>query len=558
VNGLLTMSKRAITITANDRTKAYGEEVTFAGTEFTITSGTLATGDSVTSVTLASEGAAANAAYKAGGYPIVPSDAQGTGLANYEITYANGLLTITKLAITIKATNRTKPYGQELLFVGTEFEITSGELKAGDSVSSVDLESEGAAASAPYKAEGYPIVASNAQGTGLGNYEITYVDGLLNITRAAITIIANDAEKVYGEVLTFDGTEFTVSGELQNGEQVTSVYISSVKAADDGTDAGEYEEEIVPFYPVTGIDTNNYEIAFSNGTLTVTQATLTIAVNNVSWKVGKPRPANSFADFSGQLQADDTVADITGGTGLATDVDYTNTVWNASEPTRDDAGPYADEIWIDVASLDGAKAQNYLIEIDPGDLTVIDVAPLITTAISGKLNWNTGLIDLELNVKNEGDGEVDPEYGYWVELKPGPAGEGEKTSVDKTFYIDSPTGTMPDGYDYVELTAKVKAALRRTGNRDEVFDPGEAVKITGVCVYHWKRWNPAAFINANEFFVSGLLFNEADTNKDFAVSESEKSAAASLLGTNSAAYLEVSRLALLPYYHWNSAEGTWK
>jgi len=117
---------------------------------------------------------------------------------------------------------------------------------------------------------------------------------------------------------------------------------------------------------------------------------------------------------------------------------------------------------------------------------------------------------------------------------------------------------MPDGYDYVELTAKVKAALRRTGNRDEVFDPGEAVKITGVCVYHWKRWNPAAFINANEFFVSGLLFNEADTNKDFAVSESEKSAAASLLGTNSAAYLEVSRLALLPYYHWNSAEGTWK
>ena len=45
--------------------------------------GTLKNSDAVTSVTLASDGAAATAAYNAAGYPITASNAQGTGLANY-------------------------------------------------------------------------------------------------------------------------------------------------------------------------------------------------------------------------------------------------------------------------------------------------------------------------------------------------------------------------------------------------------------------------------------------------------------------------------------------
>ena len=117
---------------------------------------------------------------------------------------------------------------------------------------------------------------------------------------------------------------------------------------------------------------------------------------------------------------------------------------------------------------------------------------------------------------------------------------------------------MPDGYEYLDLTANVKAALRGVGNRDEVFNPGETVVVQGVSVYHWKRWDPSSFIIANSFFVSGRLFNQADTNRDFVVSEAEKTAAAPLLGTNSSDYLEVSRLALLRYYHWKTSEGTWK
>ncbi len=394
------------------------------------------------------------------------------------------------------------------------------------------------------------------------NLAVTFTvsqDGKLAITPKTITIIAKDAAKAYGEVLTFTGgpDEFTVDG-LSDGEQVTSVVITSDKAEAPGTDVGVYEDEIVPDYEVMGIDTNNYNIVFSNGTLTVTQAVLTITVNDAVWKVGRARPSYSFADFSSQLKAGDTVADVTGGSGLATDVDYTNAVWNASEPADSDEGTYADEIWIDLTSLDGAKAANYLVDIDPGDLVVRATEAVLKTTISASLNWNTGLLDLEMTIKNTGDGEVDPDFDYWVELEAGPRGVGPKTTVEKSYYIASPTGTMPDGYDYIELTSKVKAALRAVGNRDEVFDPGESVTVKGVSVYHWKRWSPEKFIDADSFFVAGRLFSPADANRDFVVSEEEKTAAASLLGSNSADYLEVSRLALLPYYHWSSSEGTWK
>ena len=557
-DGTLSVRKRALEITARNMQKTYGETLDFVGDEFLVTSGTLAAGDAVDSVTLASDGAPAAAAYRAEGYPITPSAAQGTGLANYEITYADGTLSVRKRALEITARNMQKLYGETLDFVGDEFLVTSGTLASGDAVDSVTLASDGAPAAAPWRAGGYEIKLTDVQGTGLENYDITRKNGTLTITKRALTITANDATKAYGETLTFEGTEFTVSGDLQNGERVETVTLTSEKATEPGTEVGEYAEAIVPGHVVTGIDTNNYDIAFANGTLTVTQAVLTITVNDAKWRVGRPRPAYSFADFSAQLQAGDTVADVTGGAGLATDVVYTNAVWSAAEPTDTDEGTYEDEIWLDPASLVGARAANYAIAIEPGDLVVRSAEAELETAVSATLNWNTGLLDLELTIRNKGDGEVDPDFDYWVELKAGASANGAVASVAKSFYLDSPTGTMPDGYDYVDLTVQVKAALKSVGNGDAVFDPGEAVTVKGISVYHWKRWSPEKFIDVNTFFVAGRLFNPADTDRNFIVSEAEKAAAAALLGTSSADYLEVSRLALLPYYHWKSADGTWK
>ena len=137
--GSLTVTPAALTITANDATKTYGDTVTFTGTEFT-TSG-LVNGDSVASVTLASDGAAATAHVTGSPYAITASDAvagTGTELTDYTISYQTGSLTVTPAALTITANDATKTYGDTLTFAGTEF-TTSG-LVNGDSIASVTLQ----------------------------------------------------------------------------------------------------------------------------------------------------------------------------------------------------------------------------------------------------------------------------------------------------------------------------------------------------------------------------------------------------------------------------------
>ena len=103
LNGLLTISPASLTITANNRTKTYGQTVSFAGTEFSASG--LLNGDTVASVTLTSAGSAASATVSGSPYTIVPSAAAGTGLGNYNITYFDGFLTVSQGASVVSWTN---------------------------------------------------------------------------------------------------------------------------------------------------------------------------------------------------------------------------------------------------------------------------------------------------------------------------------------------------------------------------------------------------------------------------------------------------------------------
>ncbi len=84
------ITPKNLDVTANGQSKTVGQNFTFTGAEFLATG--LVSGDSVTSVTLTSDGAGAEAAI--GTYPIVPSDAVGTGLNNYSISYHAGTFTV--------------------------------------------------------------------------------------------------------------------------------------------------------------------------------------------------------------------------------------------------------------------------------------------------------------------------------------------------------------------------------------------------------------------------------------------------------------------------------
>src|SRR5581483_10121205 len=192
--GHLTVSPAPLTITAKDASKTYGQSLAFAGTEFTAAG--LVNSDTITAVTLTSPGAVVTAGVAGSPYGITASQASGTGLDNYTISYVAGLLTVSPAALTITANDVTKTYGVALAFAGTEFTVSG--LVNGDTVTGVALASAGAAPAATVAGSPYAITASQASGTGLDNYTISYAAGQLTVSPAPLIITADNETLVQG------------------------------------------------------------------------------------------------------------------------------------------------------------------------------------------------------------------------------------------------------------------------------------------------------------------------------------------------------------------------
>jgi hypothetical protein len=174
-SGILTVDKVGLTITANNQTKQYGTTFNFTGNEFT-TAG-LVNGDHVGGVTINSTGATATTNVAGGPYNIDISNATGSAMSNYNITYVGGHMNVTKADLSISGLDYTKPFTQTQILSGTDF-IVSG-LRNADAVTQVSLSSVGAINSANYGV--YSVLVSNAAGTGLANYNITYHNGSITI-----------------------------------------------------------------------------------------------------------------------------------------------------------------------------------------------------------------------------------------------------------------------------------------------------------------------------------------------------------------------------------------
>jgi hypothetical protein len=132
-------------------------------------------------VILSSPGAAATATVANSPYAITitPGSPVGRGLGNYTISYRPGWLTVNPARLIIAAKDQTKPYGQTLNLGTTAF--TTAGLVNGNTVTSVRLTSPGTPATAPPGI--YPILPSQAVGSGLANYKTSYIDGTLTVTK---------------------------------------------------------------------------------------------------------------------------------------------------------------------------------------------------------------------------------------------------------------------------------------------------------------------------------------------------------------------------------------
>ena len=311
-DGQLTVHAIALDITANNQSKNYGDAFTFTGTEFSTGSGQLKNTDSVASVTLTSAGAAATAGVAGSPYSITASAATGTGLGNYNITYHDGHLTVHAIALDVTANNQSKNYNDTFTFTGSEFTIGAGQLKNTDSVASVTLTSAGAAVTATVAGSPYAIVASNAVGTGLSNYNISYHDGHLTVNAIALDITANNQSKNYGVTFTFTGSEFTVgAGQLKNTDTVASVTLISTGAVGTATVAGSPYAIVASNAVGSGV--SNYNINYHDGHLTVNAIALDITANNRTKTYGATVTfaGTEFSTGAGQLVNGNTVASVT-------------------------------------------------------------------------------------------------------------------------------------------------------------------------------------------------------------------------------------------------------
>ncbi len=115
------------------------------------------------------------------------------GSPNYIIMQAPTNATALRIdprALIVTANDQIKTYGVNFVFAGTEF-ITSGLVNS-DSVNTANLSSSGSAGTASVAGGPYGIVIGGAQGTGLNNYVISYVNGTIFVNRAPLTIVADD------------------------------------------------------------------------------------------------------------------------------------------------------------------------------------------------------------------------------------------------------------------------------------------------------------------------------------------------------------------------------
>src|SRR5204862_6215633 len=249
----LTVDQVALTVTANDKSKAYGAALP----ALTVSYAGFVNGDTAASLggtlSVTTTGTAASAV---GSYPI---SASGYTSPNYTIGYVGGTLSVDQVALTVTANDKSKAYGAAL----PALTVSYAGFVNGDTAASLggtlSVTTTGTAAS---PVGSYPITAS---GQTSGNYTIAHVAGTLTVTKASLTITANNDSKTYGTVKTFAATAFIQVG-LVNSDTITGVTETS-------TGAGASAVVSPPTYPIvagaaTGTGLSNYTISYVDGALT--------------------------------------------------------------------------------------------------------------------------------------------------------------------------------------------------------------------------------------------------------------------------------------------------
>ncbi len=259
VGNNFTITKKSLTITADNKTKFYGAaNPIFTYTYSGLVNGDLATFTWPTIITTADQNS------PAGTYPIIPSAATDP---NYTITYVNGILIVTKTALTITA----KPH--TILYNGTNYSGGNGVIltgmATGESISNLTgtLNYKGTSQGA-INVGTYTIIPD---GLSSPNYNINYVGDALEIKKATLKIIAGNQIVNFGTPTSKILTDATFTYASLLGGDNASVITGSLSYSTNYTpltspgSTGIYIEPII-----TGLSAANYELIAEKGNITIT------------------------------------------------------------------------------------------------------------------------------------------------------------------------------------------------------------------------------------------------------------------------------------------------
>ncbi len=296
-----TIDAKAITLTANDATAEYG--ATPAGNGYAITSGALLDGDTLDGTAAYKFGTVSGTTFTeatafavGGAYKVQLS---GLSNDNYKITFNYGTLSITKKSITVTLTvDGAAEYGKTYTAPDALVKAAfgTGDILAADSANvSVKLtyyKGTEALTGEPVNAGDYRVVAT-LQGTAAGNYKIAETAKNFTIAKRALTITAVSDELEYGEELPADGFGLTYgAGQLLEADM-------EANHVDPKAGVLTYKNGTGPVYnydysrygnigngsfeiTVSGITSDNYDIEFVAGTLTVKAKDVTVQIANSS------------------------------------------------------------------------------------------------------------------------------------------------------------------------------------------------------------------------------------------------------------------------------------
>ncbi|WP_186758759.1 MBG domain-containing protein, partial [Echinicola salinicaeni] len=431
VDGSFEITKAALTVTADNQSKVYGE----TDPALTVSYSGFVNGDDETALggTLDVSRAAGE---DVGTYAITAS---GYTSGNYTISYIDGSFEITQAALAVTADDQSKVYGT----VDPALTVSYAGFVNGDDETALG----GTLGVSRVSGEDVGTYAITASGYTSSNYTISYMDGSFEITQAALTITADDQSKVYG---TADpGLTVSYSGFV-NGDDATALGGTLDVSRAAGEDVGNYA------ITVSGYTSSNYTISYVDGNFDITQAALTVTADDQSKVYGIADPALTVS-YSGFVNGDDETA--LGGT------------LDVSRATGEDVGTYA-------ITASGYTSSNYTISYTDGSFEITQAALTVTADDQSKV-YGTANPGLTVSYSGFVNGDDATALGGTLDVS-------RATGEDVGNYVITASGYTSSNYtiSYVGGNfAITQAALTVTADdQSKVYgtaDPGLTVSYSG-------------------------------------------------------------------------------